>query len=282
MNVDAPTQKGFVLPGMKRENRFKSDQSMHSKRIPFLGFLPNGPRNHFIAMCGEFAGTFLFLLFALGGTQVVNANPSTASGSTLNADPAKLLYISLCFGMSLMVNAWVFFRISGGLFNPAVSSCTHTIDFSDISQVTLGMCLVGAVPYIRGILIVISQILGGIAAAAMVDVLTPGPLLVRTALAGGTSVVQGLFIEMFLTAQLVFAIFMLAAEKHKSTFIAPVGIGLSLFIAELLGMILPSSVLVTLLILQASTTREVLSIQPVHSVLASSFTVSITITGSTG
>jgi aquaporin related protein len=28
---------------------------------------------------------------------------------------------------------------------------------------------------------------------------------------------------MFLTAQLVFTIFMLAAEKHKGTFIAPVG-----------------------------------------------------------
>jgi aquaporin rerated protein, other eukaryote len=40
---------------------------------------------------------------------------------------------------------------------------------------------------------------------------------------------------MFLTAQLVFTIFMLAAEKHRSTFIAPIGIGLSLFIAELMG-----------------------------------------------
>ena len=40
---------------------------------------------------------------------------------------------------------------------------------------------------------------------------------------------------MFLTAELVFTIFMLAAEKHKGTFIAPVGIGLSLFIAELSG-----------------------------------------------
>jgi predicted outer membrane lipoprotein len=40
---------------------------------------------------------------------------------------------------------------------------------------------------------------------------------------------------MFLTAQLVITIFMLAAEKHAATFIAPVGIGLSLFIAELMG-----------------------------------------------
>jgi aquaporin related protein len=40
---------------------------------------------------------------------------------------------------------------------------------------------------------------------------------------------------MFLTTELVFTIFMLAAEKHKATFIAPVGIGLALFIAELSG-----------------------------------------------
>lgn len=42
-------------------------------------------------------------------------------------------------------------------------------------------------------------------------------------------------IEMFLTVELVFTIFMLAAEKHKATFIAPIGIGLALFIAELTG-----------------------------------------------
>ena len=42
-------------------------------------------------------------------------------------------------------------------------------------------------------------------------------------------------IEMFLTAELVFTIFMLAAEKHKGSFLAPIGIGLSLFIAELSG-----------------------------------------------
>jgi len=97
------------------------------------------------------------------------------------------------------------------------------------------MCLVGAVPYIRGVLLAISQILGGITAAAIVSALFPGPLTVRTALSGGTSVTRSLFIEMFLTAELVFTIFMLAAEKHKGTFIAPVSIGLSLFIAELTG-----------------------------------------------
>jgi aquaporin related protein len=47
--------------------------------------------------------------------------------------------------------------------------------------------------------------------------------------------VQGVFIEGILTAELVFNIFMLAKEKHKATFIAPVGIGLALFIAEMVG-----------------------------------------------
>jgi aquaporin related protein len=40
---------------------------------------------------------------------------------------------------------------------------------------------------------------------------------------------------MMLTAELIFTIFMLAAEKHRATFLAPIGIGLALFIAELAG-----------------------------------------------
>ncbi|KAL8845270.1 MAG: hypothetical protein Q9176_000440 [Flavoplaca citrina] len=101
--------------------------------------------------------------------------------------------------------------------------------------VSLGMCLVGALPWLRGALLTLSQILGGIISAAIVSVLFPGPLNVRTSLSPTATIAQGLFIEMFLTTQLVFTIFMLAAEKHKGTFIAPIGIGLSLFIAELTG-----------------------------------------------
>jgi aquaporin rerated protein, other eukaryote len=78
--------------------------------------------------------------------------------------------------------------------------------------------------------------LGAMTSAGVIAALFPGPLAVTTSLSGGTSLAQGLFIEMFLTAQLVFTIIMLAAEKHKSTFLAPIGIGLSLFIAELGGL----------------------------------------------
>lgn len=110
---------------------------------------------------------------------------------------------------------------------------------------TLGLCLIGAVPFARGGFVFIAQMLGAMASAGVVAVLFPGPLAVTTSLNGGTSLAQGLFIEMLLTAQLVFTIIMLAAEKHKSTFLAPVGIGLSLFIAELGG---SSSLAYTLLV----------------------------------
>jgi len=104
-----------------------------------------------------------------------------------------------------------------------------------IFQVTLGLCLIRAVPVIRGLLVFPCQLLGAIAAAGVVSALFPGPLVVGVSLSGGTSIVQGLFIEMFLTIQLVFVVMMLAAEKHRATFLAPLGIGLSLFIAHMTG-----------------------------------------------
>lgn len=97
------------------------------------------------------------------------------------------------------------------------------------------MWLIGSVTWARAILLVIVQCAGAIIAAALVDVLFSGGLEVSTQLSSTTSLAQGFFIEMILSSQLVFAIFMLAAEKHAATFIAPVGIGLALFICELTG-----------------------------------------------
>jgi aquaporin related protein len=97
------------------------------------------------------------------------------------------------------------------------------------------MALIGAIGWLKAAALIITQILAGIAAAAVVSGLFSGPLSVRTRLESHTSVVRGLFIEMFLTFELIFCIFMLVAEKHRSTFLAPIGIGLALFIAELAG-----------------------------------------------
>lgn len=40
---------------------------------------------------------------------------------------------------------------------------------------------------------------------------------------------------MFLTSQLVITVYFLAVEKHRATFLAPLGIGLAVFIAHLCG-----------------------------------------------
>lgn len=81
----------------------------------------HGPRataaqSHVVAMSGEFAGTTMFLLFAFAGTQIANTITPPDQPSL-----DQLLFISVSFGFSLAVTAWVFYRISGGLFNPAVS-----------------------------------------------------------------------------------------------------------------------------------------------------------------
>lgn len=128
MNVNTPqVTGGFVLPGMKPDwrQRHHGARSITSMRMSFLNIFPPTIRGHFVATSGEFVGTFLFLFFAFAGTQVAQTTGSTVPGS--GSDTSRLLYISLSFGFSLAVNAWVFFRISGGLFNPAVSLAVSTM-----------------------------------------------------------------------------------------------------------------------------------------------------------
>jgi aquaporin rerated protein, other eukaryote len=205
-------------------NNMSSKEKVEVLRIPLTQWMNSDIKNHFVATLGELVGTTMFLFFAFAGTEVANirseAGDGTTTGETTGFNVAVLLYISLSFGFSLMVNVWVFFRISGGLFNPAV---------------TVAMAMVRAISIARAICLFVAQIGGAILASAIVRYLFPESFNVRTTLGGGASLVQGIFIEAILTAELVFTIFMLAKEKHRATFIAPVGIGLALFIAELVG-----------------------------------------------
>jgi aquaporin related protein len=123
------------------------------------------------------------------------------------------------------------------LFNPAI---------------TFSLWLIGGISTLRGVLeferlelayrvvlaasLTVAQLIGGILGAGLVDVLTPQSVgVTRTTLAAGMNKGMGLMLEAFLTAMLVFTVLMLAAEKHRATYLAPVGIGLVLFSCQLFG-----------------------------------------------
>lgn len=91
-------------------------------------------------------------------------------------------------------------------------------------------------PIVRALFVFPAQILGGIAAAGLVSCMLPGPISdTITTLTPGTSIARGVFIEAFMTFILVFTILMLAVEKNHARSVAPVGIGLALFVAMLAG-----------------------------------------------
>ncbi|CCU74754.1 Aquaporin 1 [Blumeria hordei DH14] len=174
-------------------------------------------RNHVIAAIGEFLGTTLFLFYGFLAAQIINSKPDNLSDAP---SLLQLIFVASAFGVSGAVNVWLFYRVSGGHLNPAI---------------TIGLTLIGAVPVTRALLLVSVQLLGGILAASLVLAVTPGSLNVQTALGNATSVKQGFFLEMILTATLVLTVFMLAVEKHRTTPLAPLGIGLILFLDVLLA-----------------------------------------------
>ncbi|KAK7032746.1 aquaporin 1 [Favolaschia claudopus] len=179
---------------------------------------PSNLRNDFMAAGLELVGTMFFLLLGLGGIQAAAAEVSLIGES---AALQGILYVSTCMGLSLVVSAWVFFRITGSLFNPCV---------------TVALVLLGIVTPFRGLLYFVAQFAGSILAAALLRGLT-GPLASNTSLRAGTSLAQGVFIEMFITCALIIAVLMLAAEKHSATPFAPVGIGLTLFACHLFAVV---------------------------------------------
>ena len=68
----------------------------------------------------------------------------------------------------------------------------------------------------RGCILFVAEIVGAIAATGLAKGLVPGNrILFAVSLAEGTTIAQGLFLEMMMTAELVFTIFMLAAEVRS-------------------------------------------------------------------
>lgn len=105
----APTTKESWI------HRAASNPHVKGGNISVLG-------SHFVAASSEFLGTFFFLWLGYGGQLMALNQAAAPSGQTGGASSQTVVFISLIYSFSLLVNAWAFYRISGGLFNPAVMS----------------------------------------------------------------------------------------------------------------------------------------------------------------
>ncbi|KAJ4294420.1 Aquaporin-1 [Kalmusia sp. IMI 367209] len=180
---------------------------------------PNLLRKELTVALGEFVGTFMFLFFAFAPTQIAleaaTINPETPPDVNKPPEVAKLLFIAFAFGAALAVNVAIFADVSGGMFNPAV---------------TTALWIVGLIRWNRALFSVVAQLFASVCASLVVSAIIPGPLPVATVLDPSASVARGLFLEVFLTAQLVLTILMLPSGGAK-----PLYIGMALFVAELAG-----------------------------------------------
>ena len=173
-------------------------------------------------LIAEFLGTFVLVLGGCG-TAVL------AAGVTPGG--VGLLGVSLAFGLTVLVMAYAVGHISGGHFNPAV---------------TLGVVAGGrfqirdAAPYI------VAQVVGAIAAAAVLYIIANGVDGFSASDSGfasngygehspgGYSLAAGLVTEVVLTAAFLIAI-MGVTRKSATVGFAPLAIGLALTLIHLIS-----------------------------------------------
>lgn len=141
------------------------------------------------------------------------------------------MMIATGFGLSLLVTAWMFYRVTGGLFkcvsspSPPRQHLPTSTDGCRSPAITVALWITGVLTTTRAALLFVAQLVGGIVASALVLALTPqtnnGVDGVRTTVSPQVSYQQAFVLEMLGTSVLVFSVLMLAVEKvrvdHSST-----------------------------------------------------------------
>jgi len=173
----------------------------------------------------EFVGTFALLLMA-GGTAVFTLGEQ---------DLSRVILVSLAFGFVLAALAWSLGEISGGHFNPAV---------------TLSMALSRRMPMMDVIPYLIAQIVGGIVGIGVVAGIAHGSspawsLAQSAALGsqtyaasgapGGFSLGAVFLLEAAMTFIFVLVIQVITRPENGAKNLAPLGIGLTLLVGNLLA-----------------------------------------------
>lgn len=180
------------------------------------GFQDVGKLKFWKACFAELFGTMFFLL----GTCLVCLPWSHGANNDRSSDN---LEIGLGIGLSITTSAIMIGHVSGGHLNPAVS---------------LGCIFAGRISVLQGLLYIPSQVVGGIAGAAIAYGLTPASQrssLGQVALHPDVTEAQGFGLELMFTFVLVFFVLSITDPKKKTeTYGTVLGIGVCIWVIHLL------------------------------------------------
>ncbi len=169
----------------------------------------------------EFLGTFWLVLGGCGSAVLAAAFPNVGIG---------LHGVSLAFGLTVLTMAFAIGHISGCHLNPAVS---------------IGLCVGGRFPANKLLPYIVAQVLGGIAAGAVLYIIASGAagFDVSKGFAsngygahspGGYSMLAALVCEVVMTMFFLIVI-MGATDKRAPAGFAPIAIGLALTLIHLIS-----------------------------------------------
>jgi aquaporin Z len=173
-------------------------------------------------LAAEFLGTFWLVLGGCGSAVIAAAFPHVGIG---------LLGVALAFGLTVVTMAYAVGHISGGHFNPAV---------------TIGLVAAGRTPVADAAGYVIAQVVGAVAAAAVLAAIAtgkPGFDLVASGFAangyaehspGGYSLGAALLTEFVMTFFFLLVILGTTHRRAPPGF-APLAIGLALALIHLVS-----------------------------------------------
>ncbi|KLU15455.1 MULTISPECIES: aquaporin Z [Xenorhabdus] len=176
----------------------------------------------FKKLSAEFLGTFWLVFGGCGSAVLAAAFPQLGIG---------FVGVSLAFGLTVVTMAYAVGHISGGHFNPAV---------------TLGLFAGGRISAKDVIPYIIAQVIGGIAAAAVLYLIASGKSGFDATASGfasngygehspgGFSLQAAIIIELVLTGFFLIVI-LGATDKNAPASFAPLAIGLALTLIHLIS-----------------------------------------------
>jgi aquaporin Z len=173
-------------------------------------------------LAAEFFGTFWLVLGGCGSAVLAAGFPELGIG---------FAGVALAFGLTVVTMAYAVGHISGGHFNPAV---------------TAGLCASGRFPLSEFIPYVIAQVIGGIAAGAVLYIIASGKPGFDAAASGfasngyGDHSPGGYSMHAAIVCELVLTAFFLiiingATDKFAPAGFAPLAIGLALTLIHLIS-----------------------------------------------